>query len=244
MSSLSMKKVRGRALNANAQNTNNFSMWMEPLSHKDYPLTHINNPTNNAVVTSNGVRNVAVAQPGLLYNQARLDISGSVNPTRWTTGQIINSVFLAGDDPLLNQRDASTNLSAISSGSIARYVYTPKFNNSKIMVEYSAYYVITGNAPLNSGEDTFTASIKITKIGEVEPVNEFIIGRRIQHFPDSGFPGSGTRSSPMLPIMGVYTNISLENIEFTIDFSSTNNDKVKFYRTYSDACMKVTEIAL
>ena len=37
MSSLSMNKVRGRALNANAQNTNNYSMWMEPLSHGDYP---------------------------------------------------------------------------------------------------------------------------------------------------------------------------------------------------------------
>ena len=31
MSSLSMNKVRGRAINANTQNTNNFSMWMEPL---------------------------------------------------------------------------------------------------------------------------------------------------------------------------------------------------------------------
>ena len=48
MSSLSMNKVRGRAINANTQNTNNFSMWMEPLSHKDYPLRvfhFINNTT-------------------------------------------------------------------------------------------------------------------------------------------------------------------------------------------------------
>ena len=237
MSSLSIKKVRGRALNANAQNTNNFSMWMEPLSHKDYPLTHINNPTNNAVVTSNGVRNVAVAQPGLLYNQARLDVSGSVNPTRWTTGQIINTVFLAGDDPLLKQIDASN--VAISTGIIAQYLYTPKFNNSKIIVEYSAYYNIEGNS--TSGEDTFQALLKITKIGDVVPENEFIIGRRIQHFRSGD--GTGTRSSPMFPIMGVYTNISLNNIEFTIDFSS-NGDVVRFFKNYSDACMKVTEIAL
>ena len=94
MSSLSMNKVRGRAINANTQNTNNYSMWMEPLSHGDYPVTYVANPTQNAVVSSNGVKNVVVAQPGLLYNQARLDVSGSVNPTRWTTGQTINTVFL------------------------------------------------------------------------------------------------------------------------------------------------------
>lgn len=56
MSSLSMNKVRGRALNANAQNTNNYSMWMEPLSHGDYPVTYIANPTADAVITSNGVK--------------------------------------------------------------------------------------------------------------------------------------------------------------------------------------------
>lgn len=76
MSSLSMNKVRGRAINANTQNTNNFSMWIEPLSHKDYPVTYVANPTENAVITSNGVKNVVVAQPGMLYNQARLDVSG------------------------------------------------------------------------------------------------------------------------------------------------------------------------
>ena len=79
MSSLSMPKVRGRALNSNAQNTNNYSLWMAPLSHADYPLTYVENPTNNALVTSNGVKNVVTAQPGLLYNKVRLDVSGSVN---------------------------------------------------------------------------------------------------------------------------------------------------------------------
>lgn len=70
MSSLSMNKVRGRALNANTQNTNNFSMWMEPLSHKQYPVTDVYNSTINAVITSDGTRNKITAQPGLLYNTA------------------------------------------------------------------------------------------------------------------------------------------------------------------------------
>ena len=63
MSSLSMNKVRGRALNANTQNTTNFSMWMEPLSHKQYPVTDVINPTNKAVITSDGTRNTVIANP-------------------------------------------------------------------------------------------------------------------------------------------------------------------------------------
>jgi hypothetical protein len=92
MSSLSMNKVRGRALNANTQNTNNFSLWLEPLSHRDYPITNVNNPINNAVLMSDGTRNSIVAQPGLIYNTVRLDVSGAVNPTRWISGQTINTI--------------------------------------------------------------------------------------------------------------------------------------------------------
>jgi len=238
MSSLSMNKVRGRALNANAQNTNNFSMWMEPLSHGDYPVTYVTNPTNNALITSNGVKNVVIAQPGITYNTARLDVSGSVNPTRWTTGQTINTVFLAGNDPLLNHIDASVN--GISSGTIARYGYTPKSNNSKIIVEYGGYYIIDGNSTGDVNEDTFQSLLKVTKIGET--VTDIDIAKRVQHFRTGG--GTGTRSSTMFPIMGAYTNSGTLNIEFKVDFSSTNGDVVNFYKAYYDACMKVTEIAL
>jgi hypothetical protein len=152
-----MNKVRGRAINANTQNTNNYSMWMEPLSHRDYPVTYVTNPTENAVITSNGVKNIVVAQPGLLYNQARLDVSGSVNPTRWTTGQTINTVFIEGNDASLHQTD-----STISSGTVAYYEYTPKSNNSKIIVEYGALYTMFGSTsnPDNT-EDSFRSEITI-----------------------------------------------------------------------------------
>lgn len=236
MSSLSMNKVRGRALNANAQNTNNYSMWMEPLSHGDYPVTYVINPTSNALITSNGVKNVVIAQPGITYNTARLDVSGSVNPTRWTSGQTIHTVFLAGNDPLLNHIDASVN--GISSGTIARYTYTPKSNNSKIIVEYSGYYIIDGDS--GGGEDTFQSLLKVTKIGDT--VTDIDIAKRVQHFRSGD--GTGSRSSTMFPIMGAYTNSGTMNIEFKVDFSSTNGDVVNFYKAYFDACMKVTEIAL
>ena len=233
-----MNKVRGRALNSNVQNTNNFSMWVEPLSHKVYPVTDVINPTNNALITSDGTRNTVIANPGLTYNNVRLDISGSMNPTKWTTGQTINTVFLAGNDPLLNHIDASVN--GISSGTIARYSYTPKSNNSKIIVEYGGYYNIDGNSTSDVNEDTFQSLLKVTKIGET--VTDIDIARRVQHFRIGG--GTGTRSSTMFPIMGAYTNSGTVNIEFKVNFSSTNGDVVKFHNAYYDACMKVTEIAV
>jgi len=236
MSSLSMNKVRGRALNSNVQNTNNFSMWVEPLSHKVYPVTDVINPTNNALITSDGTRNTVIANPGLTYNNVRLDISGSMNPTKWTTGQTINTVFLAGNDPSLNHIDASTNLTAISSGTIARYSYTPKSNNSKIIVEYSGYYIIGGNS--TGGEDTFQSLIQVIR-GSDAVID---IGKRVQHFRSGD--GTGTRSSSLFPIMGAYTNTGTSNIEFQINFSSAGGDVVQFFKAYYDACMKVTEIAL
>jgi hypothetical protein len=232
MSSLSMNKVRGRALNANAQNTNNYSMWMEPLSHGDYPLTHITNPTTNAVITSNGVKNVAIAQPGLLYNQARLDVSGSVNPTRWTTGQTVNTMFLMPGDTSFNQ--INTN---ISSGTVASYIYTPRSNNSKIIVEYSALYVVGGNTSNPSNlTDAFESKITVTNVSTE-------LAKRQQYFKSGD--GTSNRSSTLFPIAGAYNNSALNPLEFNITLSRIDgDDSIQFYSASFDACMKITEIAL
>lgn len=237
MSSLSMPKVRGRALNSNAQNTNNYSLWMAPLSHADYPLTYVENPTNNAVVTSNGVKNVVKAQPGLRYNTVRLDVSGSVNPTTWTTGQTVQTVFIAGDDPLLYQKD-----STITNDTVAYYDFTPKSSNSKIIVEYSALYEISGGS--GAGIDQFTSYITVTS---PSPYTE--IAKREQRFPRG--EGTGTRGSTIFPIMGAYNNTNntaLTPIRFNIMLYRTeeangSDDNVRFYNESYAACMKITEVA-
>ena len=237
MSSLSMNKVRGRALNANTQNTNNFSMWIEPLSHKQYPVTNVGNPTLNAVITSNGARDIINAQPGLLYNNARLDVSGSVNPTKWTKGQTINTVFLAGNDPSFNQTDASN--VGISSGLVASYTYTPRSNNSKIIVEYDALYDISG-----FNGDTYNSFMYVN-----ETSGDNQIAKKTQKFVNQ--LGGGNRSSTIFPIMGAYNNSGLLNITFNIMLTSSSQDglglpgdPIKFYRTSFDSCIKVTEISL
>jgi hypothetical protein len=220
-----MNKVRGRAINANTQNTNNFSMWMEPLSHKDYPITNVVNPTNNALITSNGVKNTVIAQPGLLYNQARLDVSGSVNPTRWTTGQTINTVFL-------ESADISQINTAISSGTVATYTYTPKSANSKIIVDYGALYEITGGS--DGGLDKFQSSITI---------GGTMVAKRQQQFPNAA--GSGTRGCTIFPICGGIDNAALTPRVINITLTRINgDDTVQFYSAFYDAFMKITEISL
>jgi hypothetical protein len=225
MSSLSMNKVRGRALNANTQNTNNFSMWMEPLSHKDYPLTYVVNPTNNALITSNGVKNVVIAQPGLTYNNVRLDVSGSVNPTRWTTGQTINTVFLESADM------AQIN-TAISAGTVATYTYTPKSANSKIIVEYGGLYNISGDS--GAGLDAFESQVT---------VDSTLIAKRQQQFPNAA--GSGTRGSTIFPICGGIANAALTPRVINITLSRiSGDDTVQFFSASFAAFMKITEISL
>ena len=223
MSSLSMNKVRGRALNANAQNTNNYAMWLEPLSHKQYPVTDVQNATTNALITSNGTRNTIIAQPGMTYNAVRLDVSGSVNPTKWTVGQTINTVFLKPTDMSQNQ------VLYTSSGSpytVAAYSYTPKSNNSKIIVEYGALYSITG-----FNNDEFESRI-------ID--GSTTIARRVQQFTDQ--TGGGTRSGTIFPISGAITNNALtpHNIIIRLIVAS---DSVQMYGADYDAFMKITEIA-
>ena len=223
MSSLSMNKVRGRALNANAQNTNNFSMWMEPLSHKQYPVTDVYNSTVNGVITSDGTRNKITAQPGLLYNTARLDVSGSVNPTKWTTGQTINTVFL-------QSADISQNNTSISSGTVATYTYTPKSTNSKIIVEYGVLYEISGDS--GAGLDAFESQIT---------VDSTLVAKRQQRFPNVA--GSGTRSSTLFPICGGIANAALTHRVINITLiRNDGDDTIRFYSASYDAFMKITEI--
>lgn len=226
MSSLSINKVRNRALNANAQNTNNYSMWLEPLSHKQYPVTDVQNPRSNAVITSNGERNMIIAQPGMLYNNISLDISGSLNPSKWLTGQTINTVCL---QPLqISQTETEYTFSA-NPHVVASYMYTPKSNNSKIIVEYDTLYVISG-----FNNDAFETRIIYNDN------SDNIVAKRQQKFIDA--QGGGTRSGTIFPLSGVIANNVLTPYTIKI-WLYVASDSVRVYGAPYDALLKITEIA-
>ena len=221
--SRSINNVRARALNANVQNTNNFSMWIEPLSHKEYPVTNVANPANNALITSDGTKNTIIANPGLTYNDVRLDVSGSLNPSKWLTGQTINTVFLES----ANMAQINT---AISAGTVATYTYTPKSNASKIIVEYGSLYTITGDS--SGGLDGFESRIT---------VDGTMVAKRQQQFPN--LAGSGTRGSTLFPICGGIANAVLTPRVINITLTRNDgNDTVQFFSASFDAFMKITEV--
>ena len=224
MSSLSINKVRNRALNANTQNTNNFSMWMEPLSHQQYPVTEVHNATANAVITSNGTRNGIFAQPGMLYNNLRLDVSGSVIPTRWAIGQTINTVFLQSAD--ISQ--INTQMNSTSFVTIATYTYTPKSTTSKIIVEYDALYFINGDVV-----DSFESQITI----------DGTTAAKRQQFFNTTNGGSGTRGGTLFPISGAVPNTAITPRVINIVAKRVSGDDyIQFYSASFDAFMKITEI--
>ena len=197
--------------------------WIAPLSHKDYPVTNVDNATNKALITSNGTKNTVIANPGLTYNDVRLDVSGSLNPSKWLTGQTINTVFLESADM------AQIN-TAISAGTVATYTYTPKSNASKIVVEYGNLYTITGDS--SGGLDGFESRIT---------VDGTMVAKRQQQFPN--LAGSGTRGSTLFPICGGIANSVLTPRVINITLTRNDgNDTVQFYSAAFDAFMKITEV--
>ncbi len=263
MSSLSMRKVSGRANNAVTQNHNNYSLWMKPLSHAEYPLTNVNGPTPNGVVTSNGSRELIFAQPNFTFNGSKVDISGTLHssgnidtsanitsvgtmiPSSYRSGQVINILFLQSAP--IGQVNQSTQFGQVSGDIIptdnttdhivAEYLYTPLHASSKIIVDYGCLYTLTGS--ISSVNDEFDSRIVI---------NGVTVARRFQQWLSGGGvgAGTGTRGSTLFPITGGASNASLGEpggryIKIVIRRYS-GDDKISFANASFDAYMRITEI--
>jgi hypothetical protein len=253
MSSLSMRKVSGRANNAVTQNHNNYSLWMKPLSHAEYPVTNVNGATPNGVVTSNGSRELIFAQPNFTFDGSKVDISGTLHssgnidtsanitsvgtmiPSSYRSGQVINIVFLqstqfgqfSGD---IIPTDNTTDYQ------VAEYNYTPLHASSRIIVDYGCLYGLNGS--VSSVNDEFDSRIII---------NGVTVARRYQQWlAGGGGAGTGTRGSTLFPITGGVSNASLgapgaRNIKIVIRRYS-GDDKISFASASYDAYMRITEI--
>jgi len=265
MSSLSMRKVSGRANNAVTQNHNNYSLWMRPLSHAEYPLTNVNGATPNGVVTSNGSRELIFAQPNFTFNGSKVDISGTLHssgnidtsanitsvgtmiPSSYRSGQVINILFLQSAQ--IGQVNQSTQFGQFSGTitpaadntlgteyQVAEYNYTPLHASSRIIVDYGCLYEVGGS--ISSVNDEFDSRIII---------NGVTVARRYQRWLQSGGgAGTGTRGSTLFPITGGASNASLgapgaRNIKIVIRRYS-GDDTISFASASYDAYMRITEI--
>lgn len=250
MSSLSMRKVSGRANNAVTQNHNNYSLWMKPLSHAEYPLTNVNGPTPNGVVTSNGSRELIFAQPNFTFNGSKVDISGTLHssgnidtsanitsvgtmiPSSYRSGQVINIVFLQSAQ--IGQFSGTiTPANNTTDYQVAEYLYTPLHASSKIIVDYGCLYSLDGS--ISGVNDEFDSRIVIDGV---------TVARRFQQWLSSGGgAGTGTRGSTLFPITGGTPNASLgaRYIKIVIRRYS-GDDTISFANASFDAYMRITEI--
>ena len=246
-----MRKVSGRANNAVTQNHNNYTLWMKPLSHAEYPVTNVNNAYQNGVVTSNGSRELIFAQPNFTFDGSKVDISGTLHssgnidtsanitsvgtmiPASYRSGQVINVVFLEGHQ--ISQFNGIVPISENGvNEQIAAYNYIPLNASSKIIVEYGCRYTLNGNTSDAAG-DAYQSVIKI---------DDVTVGRRYQHWLNGGDgAGTGCRSSTIFPISGVKSNSSLNQKNIRVYVSrEVGDDSISFTDNSYDAFMRITEI--
>lgn len=262
MSSLSMRKVSGRANNAVTQNHNNYSLWMKPLSHAEYPVTNVNGATPNGVVTSNGSRELIFAQPNFTFDGSKVDISGTLHssgnidtsanitslgtmiPSSYRSGQVINILFLQSTPGSVNPSTQFAQFSGTITPAadntlgtdyqVAEYDYTPLHASSRIIVDYGCLYGLNGS--VSSVNDEFDSRIII---------NGVTVARRYQQWLAGG-DGAGTGTSTLFPITGGVLNASLgapgaRNIKIVIRRYS-GDDMISFANASFDAYMRITEI--
>jgi hypothetical protein len=245
-----MRKVSGRANNAVTQNHNNYSLWMKPLSHAEYPLTNVNGATPNGVVTSNGSRELIFAQPNFTFNGSKVDISGTLHssgnidtsanitsvgtmiPSSYRSGQVINILFLQSTQ--FGQFSGTiTPANNTTDYIVAEYNYTPLHASSRIIVDYGCLYTLNGS--VSSVNDEFDSRIII---------NDVTVARRYQKWLAEGAgAGTGTRGSTLFPITGGVSNASLgaRNIKIFVRRYS-GDDTISFASASFDAYMRITEI--
>ena len=245
-----MRKVSGRANNAVTQNHNNYSLWMKPLSHAEYPLTNVNGATPNGVVTSNGSRELIFAQPNFTFNGSKVDISGTLHssgnidtsanitsvgtmiPSSYRSGQVINILFLQSAQ--FGQFSGTiTPANNTTDYQVAEYNYTPLHASSKIIVDYGCLYAVDGS--ISGVNDEFDSQIIIDGVA---------VARRYQRWLQSGGgAGTGTRGSTLFPITGGASNASLDarNIKIFVRRYS-GDDTISFANASFDAYMRITEI--
>jgi hypothetical protein len=137
-----------------------------------------------------------------------------------SAGQILNTVIqnITGTSVAVN----STNWTGITQS----INYTPKSNNSNIIIEFKTDYIISGN-----GADSWFSGIF---------VNNTLQATAYQQWVNSS--GGGTRSSVLFPIIGNFVNNSTAPLTIVIAARrGTSDDNGTFYRDGS-TWIKITEV--
>jgi hypothetical protein len=81
------------------------------------------------------------------------------------------------------------------------YTYMPALPTSKIIVDYTTRYTVTGNTSLESGADSFESRLTIQGARVANGFQQWL-------YAGDTAPGTGTRSGVLFPLMGAYNNVN------------------------------------
>jgi len=225
----SYRRINSRALNKVVRQQDNMVNFMKPISQATYP-TYFSVPdaSNNSLLVSTGSTNSASASSKLTFDGTTLNVTGSILPTQFLPGQVVNVKMLGYTQTDLSQNtiDISSN-PTISTQTIFTYTYTPKIANSYILCEYQTKYTVAGG-----GSDTVWAYLYINGIDRS--------GETRQTWNNTS--GGGTRSGTIFPIVGRYTNTDVTGLAIRVDvYNGTDADNLTVYGDIG-TWLKITEI--
>jgi len=152
-----------------------------------------------------------------------LDVSGTILATQFLEGQVINVRMLNYSE--LSQTQITIPKVDVSAN-LFTYAYTPKYNNSYLIIEYQTIYDVDGG-----GSDSIEAKLNVN-------------GAEISHTKQIWIlsEGGGTRSGTMFPIVGRYTNNNTTAKAIQVRVINTTDADNIIVRADNSTWLKITEI--
>jgi len=160
---------------------------------------------------------------GLDLHTGNLSVAGAVNPSAWSTGQIIKDTILSNTEVTISTTTIAT---STSDTDFLTYSYTPVSSNSYLIIHYHlANYDFSGG----TGNDSYISRIKVD-------------GSEITYSTQSTV--NGNRSPVLFPLMGRYTNSSTAAKSIVVACRRNSaDDSITITDSATSMWLRITEIA-
>ena len=241
--SKSMYWTKSKTANNVIREHDNIVTFLSPIGKGIYPLyVNVTNPVQNGVFTSDGTNSNAIANANLKFNGSLLDVTGRIQttgtiiPGAYAPGQTINTTMvprtgLTNPNYNINSYSAPTNGVPVFV-TFATYSYTPASASSQIVIDFFAKYSVNGSS--NTTTDSFISKIDINGTTVTTAYQQWLGGNTTY--------GSGSRSGTIFPLMGAYTNSTIDSKLITISISRFSGDDVVTINQDEGVWLRITEI--
>jgi hypothetical protein len=160
---------------------------------------------------------------GLDLHTGNLSVAGAVNPSAWSTGQVIKDTILSNTEVTISTTTIAT---STSDTDFLTYSYTPVSSNSYLIIHYHlANYDFSGG----TGNDSYISRIKVD-------------GSEITYSTQSTV--NGNRSPVLFPLMGRYTNSNTVAKSIVVACRRNSaDDSITITNSATSMWLRITEIA-